>query len=140
MAKKNDGAPFMPGGLNTASGLMQQNAAIASQMFQPLIAANITLLHWNAENCKRMAQAYSQMFDFIGHRLEEDASFAERLQASKDPKGVSDACSAFFEKAAKDYRDEVTELAKLTRGMAGAASDALQDLSARNESGAVMGE
>jgi Phasin protein len=123
-----------------AADLMQQNLEMASSMFAPFLAANISLLNWNASNCKRMAQAYSQWFDFVGHRFEEDASFAEKLQTTKDPKKLSKVCSTFLETAAQEYQKEVSELTKLTKVMANDATDALQDMSVSKENGAVLGD
>jgi len=65
--------------------MMQPNLEMATSMLTPLLSANIALLNWNAKNCERLAQGYKQWFDFVGHRLEEDASLASQVQSAKDP-------------------------------------------------------
>ena len=138
--KSNEPGQSEPRGFDSAAGLMQHNVEMATNMFDPLLAANISLLNWNASYCKRMAQAYSQWFDFVGHRLEADAAFAEKLQAVKDPEKISKVASKFLETAAEDYQKEVSELTKLTSRMADDATDALQDMSVSKRNGAIFGE
>ena len=123
-----------------STDLIKQNMEMTTNVFAPFLAANISLLNWNASNCKRMAQAYSQWFDFVGRRFEEDASFAEQLQVTQDPKKLSEVCSTFVETAAQEYQKEVSELTKLSKVMANDATDALQDMSVNKENGAVLGE
>ena len=119
---------------------MRPDLQFANSMLSPILSANIAMLNWNAKCCERLAQGYKQWFDFLGHRLEEDASLAEKMQSAQDPTEFAQACSSFVEKAAKDYRAEFSELTKLTDEMSNDASDALQDLSISPEVGAVSGE
>lgn len=120
--------------------LIQPNMQMATSMMSPILLANIAMLNWNAKYCERLAQGYKQWFDFIGHRLEEDASLAAQMHSAKDPKDVARACSRFVERATKDYQSELTELTKLTKDLSNEATDALQDLSISPEAGAVIGE
>jgi hypothetical protein len=140
MAKNDKANRKMVHDFESSTNLMQQNMEMTTNMFAPLLAANISLMNWNASNCRRMAQAYGQWFDFVGRRFEEDASFAEQLQVTKDPKKLSKVCSTFLETAAQEYQEEVSELTKLSKVMANDATDALQDMSVNKENGAVLGE
>ena len=140
MKKQDEASQTMPRGFDSSAGLMQHNLEMATDMFRPFLAANISLLNWNANNCKRMGQACSQWFDFVGHRLEEEASLAQQLQTTKDPERLSNACSKFLDTAAQDYQNEVSELTKLTSGLANDATDALQDVSVGKENGATSAD
>lgn len=130
----------MPRSFDDAAGLMQQNTQLAASMFNPFLAVNMSLMNWNINTCKHMAQAYSQWFKFVGQRLEADAAFAEKLQSTKDPEQISKAYSKFLENASEDYQKEVSELTKLTSRIANEATDVLQDMSVSKQNGAVMGE
>ena len=132
---------LLPRGRGDATDLMRHNADMLTNMFNPMLAANISLLNWNASYCRRMAQAYSQWFDFMGRRFEADAAFAEKLQDAKDTEKISKVYSKFFKSAAEDYQKEVSELTRLTARMADEATDTLQDISSRqSNNGAVLGE
>lgn len=126
------GSPTGPSGI---LDLMQPNMQLATSMMSPILLANIALLNWNARYCEKLAQGYKQWFDFVGHRLEEDASLAAQVHSAKDPKDVARACSMFVERATKDYQSEFTELTKLTKDLSNNATDAL--LSVNRVTGAV---
>jgi hypothetical protein len=77
-----------------------------------------------------MAQAYSQWFDFIGHRFEQEAKLAEQLRTTKDPQELSSAYSKFLETATEDYRHEFEELTNFSREMTSGATEILKDIEA----------
>jgi uncharacterized phage infection (PIP) family protein YhgE len=120
--------------------IVAPNLKAATGMLAPILSANIALLNWNAKNCGRLAAGYKQWFEFVGHRLEEEASLAVRMQAAKDPQEVARAYSDFAEKAAKDYQAELSALTKLSSDLSNDATDALQDVSVTPDNGAAMGE
>ncbi|MFY0610389.1 MAG: phasin family protein [Hyphomicrobiaceae bacterium] len=120
--------------------MFQPNLVMATNLLSPMLSAHIAYLNWNAKYCERLAQAYKQWFDFVGHRLEEDASLAAQVQSAKDPKEVAQACSDFVATATKDYQAELSELTKLTDDLSNGAADALQDMSISPNAGATMGE
>ena len=80
-------------------------------------------------------QSHNKWFEFVGHRLEQDATWA-----AKSLKEVAQACSSFTERASKDYQTEISDLAKLSCDLSSDTVDALRDLNISPESGAVMGE
>ena len=127
-------------GGNGMGTMMQPNMSLVTSMFAPMLAANITMLNWNARNCEKLAQVYQQWFQFLGHRLDQDATFAEEMQKVKDPEEIAKVCSTFVEKAAKDYQDELSELTKISGEFSNQMTDAIQDLSTPPAAGAVMGE
>src|SRR6056297_3500152 len=129
MTNETKKTPHLTGTYKDSTKFVEQNMNFATQAFAPMLAANVSLLQWNADCCRTMARAYSQWFDFVGHRLEADAAFAQKLQTMKDPEGLPQACSKFIETAARDYQDEFSELAKVPTDFADAASDAMQDAS-----------
>jgi hypothetical protein len=120
--------------------MMQPNLQMATSLLAPMLTANIAILNWNAKYCERLAEGYKQWFDFMGHRLEEDASLAAQVQSAKDPKDIAQACSRFVERATKDYQSELSEFTKLTSDLSNDAADALQDMTVTPETGATMGE
>jgi len=125
MTKKSEQtAQNMPRGFDMSAGMVQHNLEFGASMMAPFMAANISILDWNANYCRQVAEGYSQWFDFLGHRLEEDATFAKQLQSTKDTQGLSNVCSKFFETAAKDYQTEFSELSKLPDNLAKDATDA----------------
>lgn len=130
------GSPTGHGGL---FDLFQPNVQMATNIMSPILLANIAMLNWNARYCEKLAQGYKQWFDFVGHRLEEDASLPAQVHSAKDPKDLARACSRFVERATKDYQSELTELTKLTKDLSNDATDALHDISIAPETGAVSG-
>jgi hypothetical protein len=120
--------------------MMQPNLKMATGMLTPMLSANIAMLNWNAKYCEKLAQGYKQWFDFVGHRIEEEATLAANMQSVKDPKEVAQVYSSFVERAAKDYQTELSELTKLTGELSSDATDALQNMSSSPDVGASMGE
>lgn len=115
---------------------IQPNMQMATSMLSPMLSVNIALLNWNAKYCERLAQGYKQWFDFVGHRLEEDASLAAQMQSAQDPKAIAQACSSFVERATKDYQTELSELTELTGKLSNDATDALKDMNISPDAGA----
>ena len=120
--------------------MMQPNLKMATEMLTPMLSANIAMLNWNAKCCEKLAHGYKQWFDFVGHRLEEEASLAAKMQSATDPKEVAQVYSSFVERAAKDYQTELSELTKLTGELSSDATDTLQEMSISPDAGATMGE
>ena len=59
---------------------------------------------------------------------------------AKDSKELANACSMFVETATKDYRQEFSELTKISGDLTNGAADILQDMSVAKDAGAVTGE
>ena len=133
-SKRNNPDQTKSPGFDGTAGPFNHNVNMATAIFSPFLAANVSLLTWNANYCRQMAKAYSQWFDFIGHRLEADAAFAKELQQGNDPQKISKAYSVFLRTAAEDYKQEASELTRMTNQIADKATDALQDISIKKQS------
>ncbi len=120
--------------------MLTPNLGLMTTMLNPVLNANISMLRWHAAYCRQLADAYKEGLEFLGHRLEEDAKFAEKICVAKEPEALANACSSFLRTAATDYQEEISEMTKLQRTMSNMATDALQDVSVPRDSGAVMGE
>ena len=116
------------------------NMGYEQEFMKSLTFGHATMLAYCAKSCKHVADAYREWFTFLGHRLEEDAQFAEKLSQLKGPEELTTAYSAFLVKAAQDYQNEFTAMAKITGELSNEMTDAVQDLGKSPAAGAVLGE
>lgn len=116
-------------GLDIALPFGPPSPETVSNMMQPAISANASMLQMNARLFHVAAEASREWLDFIGRRLEKDAALAEELRGAKDPQAMMDAYGQFLQTAAQDYQQEFTELMRLSTKAANGASDAIKEAS-----------
>jgi Phasin protein len=113
------------------AGLMLPHPEMISRMMQPTLSVNAAWLDLNARLFHDAAETSKEWLDFIGRRLEQDAEFAASVRMARTPQQFFDAWSRFFQRAARDYRDELSEMGRLSTK---AASDATRAVETVTES------
>ena len=120
--------------------VQRPGADVTAAVIDPLVTTQVALLTLQANNFKTLASALHDWFDFLGHRLEADAAFAEKLVAVKSPQDLAQSCADYWRVAVADYQSEFESIAKHTRRATDKAVDTIQDVSVDQPAGAVMGE
>lgn len=140
MKKSSDTVYGIPAGLEAFSEMLRPGMGLMDNFISPMFSTQIAMLNWQARGFKMLAAASRDWLEFLGRRLDEDAAFAEKLRATKDPRALMTAYSDWVQKAARDYQREFMGMARFANGLSDAASDALQDVSIPPQVGAVSAD
>lgn len=114
-----------------ASAAADANASpVATADLEPLIVANQKSLkaasEANGHLLKRLATLNTELSRFIERRLEQDRKTARELAACTTPPEAFAAYGRFFERAVKQYSDEMGLLAGLVSDQAREAMEDMQ--------------
>jgi hypothetical protein len=104
----------------------------ADVLMAPLIAFNVWnpflagAVHGNTQALGDLSTIADEWQNFLSRRLKEDVALLQRLTRSTSPDQVLAAYADFWHKAAEDYGNEVTTVAKLMADMTGRIAVATQ--------------
>ena len=90
---------------NTAQSPNNVASTLAFGVWNPFLAG---VLRWNAQAHEGFGTVMSEWQIFVGRRLEEDLALMQRLTRSRAPDQILAAYADFWQKAAEDYRKEIT--------------------------------
>lgn len=86
----------------------------------------MTLPHLQASMLKAAVDRQRAMLDFIGHRCDENAKFAENLAAAASVQDIYSTCATFCKDAASQYAAELGKVAETSSRETMKAVEALQ--------------
>jgi CRISPR/Cas system-associated endonuclease/helicase Cas3 len=111
------------------SNMTQPTPEMFTQMMQPMLSANASMIEMQSKMWHTAAEASQQWCEFVSKRLEKDAKFMEQLQNSQTPQAFMDSFTKFSRTMAEDYQHEFSQLSQLSSTAAGGTSEVMRQAS-----------